>query len=443
MNKTRYYLSSVVLYLFDFMMVGCSLLLAYLIEFGLLEIESRGVSLVLMDYILFYPLYFIMSVLFIFEKLYTHRYDFWNETQIILRALFLGYIIILGYVLASQRPEVVSSTVVTLSFVIMAFLIPFSKRQFKLFLFKQGLWKRKAKVYADDKLLREEIFTNHYLGYIKVKPKEAPETVFINPENHELSHLKKIIQQELMLGRKVLFIPMIDDYDFTQAHIYQLSNTRTNLVVCTNGLNSKSILFIKRLSDVLMFLIAFPLLLPVMAVIAYKIKKQEPQGSIFFNQPRLGKNGRVFVCRKFRTMYEDGDSILEAYLKENPQEIEHYTIYHKYQNDPRITPIGDFLRRTSLDELPQIFNVLKLEMSFVGPRPYMVDEKEKIAHEIDSVLVVKPGITGLWQASGRSDIDFESRVKLEAWYVRNWNLWMDIVILFKTIKAVFAKKGAS
>jgi undecaprenyl-phosphate galactose phosphotransferase len=117
-------------------------------------------------------------------------------------------------------------------------------------------------------------------------------------------------------------------------------------------------------------------------------------------------------------------------------------MYHKYKNDPRITKVGHFLRRTSLDELPQIFNVFRGDMSFIGPRPYMLNEEKKIGTDVEIILSVKPGITGLWQVSGRSEIDFVSRLNLDIWYIRNWNLWMDLVILIKTIKTVLLKDGA-
>ncbi len=149
-----------------------------------------------------------------------------------------------------------------------------------------------------------------------------------------------------------------------------------------------------------------------------------------------------FVCYKFRTMHEDGENILRHYLEKHPEEVEYYKQYHKYKNDPRITKIGHFLRRTSLDELPQIFNVFKQEMSFIGPRPYMLEEKEKIGNDLETILAVRPGITGLWQVSGRSDVDFFSRIELDVWYIRNWNLWMNLVILIKTGKTVLFKDGA-
>ena len=156
----------------------------------------------------------------------------------------------------------------------------------------------------------------------------------------------------------------------------------------------------------------------------------------------MGHKGARFICYKFRTMYENGDEILEAYLKEHPAEIVCYDKYHKYKDDPRITKIGRILRKTSLDELPQIINVLKGEMSLIGPRPYMLNEEEKIGEKLEMVLAVKPGITGLWQVSGRSDVDFHSRVEMDVWYTRNWNLWLDLVILVKTIKVVLFRNGA-
>ena len=141
-------------------------------------------------------------------------------------------------------------------------------------------------------------------------------------------------------------------------------------------------------------------------------------------------------------MYDNGDVILSEYLKKHPEEREYYEKFHKYRNDPRVTRIGEFLRKTSLDELPQIFNVLKGEMSLVGPRPYLLDEKEKMGDKFETIVSVRPGITGLWQVSGRSDVDFFDRLDMDVWYIRNWNLWQDIVILLKTVKTVLIREGA-
>ena len=162
---------------------------------------------------------------------------------------------------------------------------------------------------------------------------------------------------------------------------------------------------------------------------------------MLFTQKRLGKNGKEFNCYKFRSMCSD-QSFMQKWLQDNPEEKRYYEKYHKYINDPRITKIGKFLRRTSLDEIPQLINVLKGDMSLVGPRPYMINEKNDIGQKASLILEVKPGITGLWQASGRSDVCFEERVGIEIWYIKNWSLWNDLVILIKTLEIVFQKKGA-
>lgn len=324
----------------------------------------------------------------------------------------------------------------------MVILIPLSKNLSKKLLYKLGLWQKKAKVYSNDPFLTQEIYGNPYLGYINPKKGEEPSTVFINSKDSNISNLKKIISSQIKYSHEVIFIPLMDDYDLTHSHIYDLSNTRTNLIVYQNRLKSRTRVFFKNISDFIFSLLIFPILIPIMAVIAYKIKRENPNEKIIFKQKRIGQHGKSFTCYKFQTMYEKSDLILEEYLKEHPEEIAYYEMYHKYKNDPRITVIGHFLRRTSLDELPQIFNVFRGDMSFIGPRPYMLEEKEKIGESLETILSVKPGITGLWQVSGRSDVDFYSRVELDIWYIRNWNLWMDLVILIKTVKTVLLKNGA-
>jgi len=429
-------------FLIDIFVIFISIVLAYLLRDLLTNYFGHEDSYPLSNYTTFYPLYIIIITLFVYEGIYTHRYDFWHESKVILKALLFSFLIILAYLAMTKSVQNYSRAVIIFSFVIMILLVPLFKNIDKKLLFKIGLWKRRAKVYGDDPFLQNEIFRNHYLGYIDSKEHE-PKTVFINSRNEDLVTLKNIISQEIRDKHEVIFIPLIDEYDLTHSHIYRLSNTRTNLIVFKNRLKSKYRLWIKKFSDFIMSIIIFPLLLPIMLYIAYKIRKEEPGSSILFKQSRLGQEGKIFTCYKFRTMYEESDEILNSYLKEHPEEVNFYNTYHKYQNDPRITKIGDVLRRTSLDELPQIFNVFKNEMSFIGPRPYMLNEKEKIAHNTDTILTVKPGITGLWQVSGRSEVDFYSRIDLDVWYINNWNLWMDLVILLKTVKTVIIKEGAS
>ena len=166
-------------------------------------------------------------------------------------------------------------------------------------------------------------------------------------------------------------------------------------------------------------------------------------GPVFYSQMRIGKRGRPFRIFKFRTMVEGADMILAKILEENPEFQKEFSENQKLGKDPRITGIGRLLRTTSLDELPQIFNVLRGEMSFVGPRPVTQEELIfRYQENADSYSLVKPGITGLWQVSGRSDQGYQTRVRLDVWYTRNWSLWLDFVILIRTVGVVLKRKGA-
>ena len=165
-------------------------------------------------------------------------------------------------------------------------------------------------------------------------------------------------------------------------------------------------------------------------------------GPPFFAHTRIGFNGRPFKCLKFRSMVMNAPQILQEVLSSDPKLANEWQKNHKLKKDPRVTKVGAFLRNTSMDELPQLIKVLKGEMSLVGPRPLVDDEIEKYANKKDYYLKVRPGMTGLWQVSGRNDIDYNHRVYLDVWYVKNWSLWHDIVILCKTCKVVLNKHGA-
>ena len=432
--------SKIIFVFFDITIIALSIYLAYILRstFNTLETPLNSVN----KYIYLYPLYIIPMVMFAYEGIYNFRYDFWHESRQVIKGLIFSTILVFAYLAMTKSSEDYSRLIIGLAFLIMTILIPLSKNISKKLLYMLGVWNKSAIIYGDDTFLKEEIYGNPYLGYVKPKEGEEPSTVFINSKNQDLATLKKAIASEIKKRHEVVFIPLVDDYDMTQSHIYELSNTRTNLIVFKNRLKSRYRLIFKRVSDFVLTMLIFPFLIPIIILIAYKIKKSEPKEKIFFKQKRLGKNGKKFTCYKFRTMKANSDNLLAEYLKKHPEEVEYNNIYHKYKNDPRITKIGELLRRTSLDELPQIFNVFRREMSFIGPRPYMLNEEEKIGDKKDTILTVKPGITGLWQVSGRNDVDFVSRLDLDVWYIRNWNLWMDLVILIKTIKTVLFKDGA-
>lgn len=201
---------------------------------------------------------------------------------------------------------------------------------------------------------------------------------------------------------------------------------------------------IKRTIDVIGSLVGMVLLVPatIAIYIARKVLKED-DGPIFYTQLRIGKNGKQFKLYKFRSMCMNADEKLAEYLEKNEEAANEFKKYKKLKHDPRITKLGNVLRKTSLDEMPQFINVLKGDMSLVGPRPYLCREKEEIPKEYyNEIIQVRPGITGYWQVNGRSNTTYEERMNMELYYVDNCSLWLDIKIFFKTFIAVFKKEGA-
>jgi undecaprenyl-phosphate galactose phosphotransferase len=166
-------------------------------------------------------------------------------------------------------------------------------------------------------------------------------------------------------------------------------------------------------------------------------------GPAIFTHRRIGTGGRRFQCLKFRTMVMNSDSVLQRLLSADPAAAAEWAATQKLRNDPRITPIGHILRKTSLDELPQLINVLRGEMSLVGPRPIVDNEVPRYGDHISYYMEARPGMTGLWQVSGRSETTYEERVRLDVRYVREWSIWQDIAILLKTVLVVIQRRGAA
>lgn len=197
---------------------------------------------------------------------------------------------------------------------------------------------------------------------------------------------------------------------------------------------------LKRSFDIVGAALLLVVLLPVMLLIYIMIRKTGPQA--VFSHQRVGERGKSFGCLKFRTMVVNAQEVLDELLKNNEIARKEWEKDFKLKSDPRITRIGAFLRKTSLDELPQLFNVLKGEMSLVGPRPVVDEEIKRYGFGANFYTSVRPGMTGLWQVSGRNDVDYNERINMDVEYVRCWSFWMDIEILFKTVGVVLGKNGA-
>lgn len=199
---------------------------------------------------------------------------------------------------------------------------------------------------------------------------------------------------------------------------------------------------IKRAFDVVFALLIALFALPLAALIACSIRLESRGGPILFAHERIGHGNRRFRLWKFRTMVPDADQVLDRYLAAHPEAAAEWQANHKLKNDPRITRVGRLLRRSSLDELPQLWNVLRGDMSLAGPRPVVDAEVPHYGAAWPLYVLAKPGLTGLWQISGRNDTTYRRRVELDSSYVRNWSLKLDFLVLFKTVKVVLKGKGA-
>lgn len=265
--------------------------------------------------------------------------------------------------------------------------------------------------------------------------------VFITAPGLEQEKLTQLIYKVQPLVKNMGIIPNLVGIPMGGIEVESLFNEKLMLLRLKNNLARSWNRYLKIIFDFALTLVGTVAISPILIFIAIWIYKDSP-GPVIFKHIRIGKDGREFPCYKFRSMCVDAKEKLAELLENDPVAKAEWERDFKLKNDPRITKSGAFLRKTSLDELPQIFNVLKGEMSLVGPRPVIEEELERYGEYVNDYLMVKPGITGMWQVSGRSDIDYKERVLLDSWYVRNWSVWIDIVMLVKTLKVVLLRKGA-
>jgi Undecaprenyl-phosphate galactose phosphotransferase WbaP len=253
--------------------------------------------------------------------------------------------------------------------------------------------------------------------------------------------IQDIVYDLQPLVRKIAFIPDMGNMPLATMDLESLIDGHIVMFRMRNNLKNRWNRIAKFLFDWILTFFGTIAISPILLAIALWVYHDSP-GPVIFKHRRVGRNGKEFDCYKFRSMCVDADVKLKELLERDPAAREEWNRDFKLKDDPRITKSGHFLRRTSLDELPQIFNVLKGEMSLVGPRPIIQEEVPRYGRFIQDYYMVRPGITGMWQTSGRSDVDYPERVAMDSWYVRNWNVWFDIVLLWRTFSVVFSKKGA-
>lgn len=264
------------------------------------------------------------------------------------------------------------------------------------------------------------------------------ETALIAIEN--LNDIDQLVERFRTIFHRIILIKNKNGrYGLNGIEFLDFANA-LGLQVKNNLLNPWSQV-LKRLIDTFASFLGIMFLIPALALIALWIKLDSP-GGVFYHQIRLGRNGQIFRMLKFRTMHQDADRFLIEKLAHDPGLKQEWDRYQKLKDDPRITRAGKFLRKFSLDELPQLWNVARAEMSLVGPRPMLLDQRKLYGEAFENYIQVTPGITGLWQVSGRNETTFTRRAELDNEYIQCWSVWLDIYILLKTAKVVFWQKGA-
>ncbi|MGB9873987.1 MAG: undecaprenyl-phosphate galactose phosphotransferase WbaP [Hydrogenobacter sp.] len=477
-KKLEKFIFFVFLILGDLLAFYLSLFMAYLTRLFInpLVINYADFKLPLSHFLKMWWIPVIFVFFYFYEGLYHKRYPFPEELRRIVKAVFISTVALFFLVGFTKSSEDISR----LMFLILGLCIPlptaFFRSIVKNSLFKRGIGlKRFAVVGTDGIAVKSASFLSaeKHLGYAVVGffgDKEVFKSISLNGKTfkvRKLKFLKKLIDRGLVdcivvstgyfkdeediarfvysnygKVRELILVPPLKGVSLVNSepmHIYMLD---VFMLKFKDNLSTFPNIYIKRIFDLTLSLLALPLVLLLTAVISVLIKL-ETKGPVFFSHTRVGKDGKPIKVYKFRTMYMNAQDMLEKLLMEREELRHEWNMYGKLKDDPRITRVGRFLRRTSLDELPQIFNVIKGDMSLVGPRPVTQEELDKYYGEFAQVYkMVKPGITGYWQVSGRNDVDYSTRVAMDTFYVINWSLWLDLYILAKTFWVVIKKQGA-
>lgn len=400
---------------------------------------------------------------------YSYRKPFWFELKEVIRTIIIFAVLDLALVAFSKWNF--SRYVWMLTWIFVLILVPLGRHFCKKGLDKLGLWKKNAVIIGSGEnafeayaaLQSEEVLgfnvvafictdapcEEEYMGVPVIKTekelwalddiKNTQFIVALEFAQHNLRDwwLKNLAKHNC---RSVSVIPTLRGVPLYGTDMSFIFSHEVIILRVNNNLAKLSSRMLKRTFDIIGALGAIITLSPVLLFLAYKVSRDG--GKSIYGHERIGKGGEKFKCLKFRSMVTNSQEVLKNLLENDQEAKAEWDKDFKLKNDPRITKIGAFIRRTSLDELPQLWNVLVGEMSLVGPRPVVEAELERYAGDVDYYLMAKPGMTGLWQVSGRNNIDYDTRVYFDAWYVKNWALWNDIVILFKTIGVVLKKDGA-
>lgn len=452
----------------DYLAIVLGLLCAYHVRLSLLVDESFTINDIY--FYLIAPLVFLSTLLLI--NSYDIEIPLWERVKRIFSGVTIGIVTSIVLMYAGHVTNDVSRLFVGFSYIlVLVFILVLRFGLYKVLISKGFLYipvllvgaGKTAELvkrsydrmplpvyriigYLDDNPKSQNITSSFpYLGSFtdieSTIEKTQVKTVLICTPGLEPKRLVGLINRLQVLVKNVSFVPDMFGIPASNISARGLMEEQAVILRIKNNLACKSNRVAKRIFDIVATVCGGLLILPIMVIVAILIYVDSP-GPIVFGHKRVGQRGKEFSCYKFRSMVPNAQEALDIYLKDNPAAREEWERDFKLKDDPRVTRIGKFLRKTSLDELPQLWNVLIGDMSLVGPRPIVRAEIPKYGEYINDFYLVPPGITGVWQVSGRSDTTYEERVLIDSWYVHNWSVWIDIVYLLKTVLVAVKSKGA-
>lgn len=472
-SKLKYRAGILLLLFFDVLILLGLFYLSVLFRARLIPLVFKNLPPFVFHPASYYWIFLIWLAVIAYNGGYIRRFAIWDEVKFLWKCTFIVSITIFTILFVGKQGSSYSRSVILLMSVLSLALFPAARSRVKKTLYALGLMKRKIlilgagdmaqmalKALKSEENLGYEVAafideTRHNPGSIEnikirrfldradryIKRCSIHDVLVAYPELAK-ERLLTILSKLQNKAESTLYIPDLTGMAVLGTELRHFFQHQALVIEIKNNLARPINYLSKRFSDFVFGYLIFAILIIPIAILSIFIRLTS-RGPAIFKQERIGKGGRRFMCFKFRTMKLNADKELYDLLESDPRVREEYEQYRKLKDDPRITGFGRFLRETSLDELPQIFNVIKGEMSLVGPRPLQPREWDHIKEEYaDTVLSVPPGITGLWQVSGRNKNTFSERLMLDLWYVRNWNFWLDTVILLKTAYVVLKKEGA-
>ena len=474
-SQTRLLLVSVCLFATDVLAVLAAIGMAYVLRAWLMPLLMplpELVSLPNMYTYLIVPLTFVVFLQF--DRLYQRRLPLWQQMQRLFKVSIYSLVFILCVMYFTETVKHISRPFMAFLWLFSFLFLASSRYVMKQVLLRAGLWQVPVILIGGgrtaDVLLRS-LEADGGLGYkvvgvvddrktalhlggkasmpvlggfaqvVDVVRASGVRDVLIAAPGLRREKLVELVSKLQPLVCNITFVPDLRGIPLGDIELDTLLNEKIALLKVRNNLAVEFNRYLKRALELTLVLVGLVFVWPLLLGIAAAVRLDSP-GPVVFAHKRVGANGKVFPCFKFRTMVMNAQQVLREHLQQHPEAKAEWEKDFKLKQDPRITRVGAFLRATSLDELPQLLNVLRGEMSLVGPRPIVRMEISRYGEYIRDYYLVRPGMTGYWQVHGRNDVTYEERVQMDSWYVRNWSLWLDMVLLLKTVKVVCGKRGA-